>query len=61
LSRDESDELGEGDFREVAFADGNPMKPRATEGWAPAGRPADRRAVERQMVEIPETNDHEGK
>ena len=29
---DESDELGEGDFREVAFADGSPMKPRATEG-----------------------------
>jgi hypothetical protein len=32
LSGDESDELGEGDFREVAFADGSSMKPRATEG-----------------------------
>jgi len=51
LSRDELDELGEGDFREVAFADGSSMKPRATGGWAPAGRGlADRGAVERQMV-----------
>jgi hypothetical protein len=32
LSRDELDELGEGDFREVAFADGSLMKPRATGG-----------------------------
>jgi hypothetical protein len=62
LSRDESDELGEGDFREVAFADGSSMKPRATEGMRSRSRGlADRGAVERQMVEIPETNDHEGK
>ena len=32
FEQDESDELGEGDFREVAFADGSPMKPRATGG-----------------------------
>jgi hypothetical protein len=48
LSRDESDELGEGDFREVAFVDGSLMKPWATGEMGSRSRGlADRGAVER--------------
>jgi hypothetical protein len=61
LSRDELDELGEGDFREVAFADGSLMKPRATEGMGSrrsgAGGLKSRREAD---GEEPET-EHEGR
>jgi hypothetical protein len=58
LSRDESDELGEGDFYEVAFADGSSMKPRATEGMrsrrSGAGGSRGRREADSGELEITE-------
>jgi len=58
LSRDDLDELGEGDFYEVAFADGSSMKPRATEGMGSrrsgAGGLRSRREADGGELEITE-------